>query len=50
MRRYRIGQFAKEMGVKIQTLRNWDKRDKLKPDYVLPSVIAIIRKNNLIII
>ena len=35
MKRYRIGQFA-EISVTVQTIRNWDKRDKLKPD-CLPS-------------
>lgn len=28
---YKIGDFAKEIGVSIQTLRNWDKDGKLKP-------------------
>lgn len=28
---YKIGDFAKEIGVSIQTLRNWDKGGKLKP-------------------
>ena len=30
----RIGEFAKSLGVSIQTLRNWDKEGKLKPTYV----------------
>ena len=37
MKRYSIGQFAKEINVTVQTLRNWDHTDKLKPDYVSPS-------------
>ena len=37
MKRYRIGQFSKEISVTIQTLRNWDHTGKLKPDYVSPS-------------
>lgn len=28
---YKIGDFAKEIGVSIQTLRNWDKDGTLKP-------------------
>ncbi|OXS74681.1 IS607 family transposase [Domibacillus enclensis] len=31
MKHYSIGQFAKEIGVTVQTLRNWDKTGKLKP-------------------
>ena len=30
----RIGEFAKSLGVSIQTLRNWDKEGKLKPTYI----------------
>lgn len=37
MKTYSIGQFAKEMGVTVQTLRNWDKSGKLKPNHVSPS-------------
>lgn len=29
-----IGEFAKKIGVTIQTLRNWDKTGKLKPNHV----------------
>ena len=34
MKYYSIGQFAKEIGKTIQTLRNWDKNDTLKPAHV----------------
>ena len=30
MKYYSIGEFAKLINVTIQTLRNWDKTDKLK--------------------
>ena len=30
---YSIGEFAKKIGVTIQTLREWDKSGKLKPEY-----------------
>ena len=30
---YSIGEFAKKIGVTIQTLRDWDKSGKLKPAY-----------------
>ena len=30
---YSIGEFAKKIGVTIHTLREWDKRGKLKPEY-----------------
>ncbi len=30
---YSIGEFAKKIGVSIQTLRDWDKSGKLKPAY-----------------
>lgn len=30
----KIGEFAKELGVSIQTLRNWDKAGTLKPEIV----------------
>ncbi|WP_373897087.1 MerR family DNA-binding transcriptional regulator, partial [Heyndrickxia coagulans] len=32
MKMYSIGQFAKQLGVTTQTLRNWDKTNKLKPE------------------
>ena len=31
---FSIGEFAKKIGVTIQTLRNWDKSGKLKPSYI----------------
>ena len=34
MRKYSIGKFAKLINRNPQTLRNWDKTGKLKPDYV----------------
>lgn len=37
MKNYSIGQFAEEIGVTVQTLRNWDKTGKLKPSHVAPS-------------
>lgn len=37
MKLYTIGEFSKELGVTIETLRNWDKANKLKPYYVAPS-------------
>ena len=37
MKRYRIGQFSKEINVAVQTLRIWDHASKLKPDYVSSS-------------
>lgn len=37
MKKYSIGQFSKEIGVTPQTLRNWDKTDKLKPSHISPS-------------
>lgn len=37
MKQYSIGQFAKEIGITVQTLRNWDKSGKLKPSYTSPS-------------
>jgi DNA-binding transcriptional MerR regulator len=30
---YSIGEFAKKIGITIQTLRDWDKCGKLKPAY-----------------
>lgn len=37
MKQYSIGEFAKKIGTTVQTLRNWDKTDKLKPNFVSPS-------------
>lgn len=37
MKMYSIGEFAKELNKTVQTLRNWDKNDKLKPHFVSPS-------------
>ena len=34
MKYYSIGEFAKEIGKTIQTLRNWDKKNILKPSHV----------------
>ena len=34
MKYYSIGEFAKQIGKTIQTLRNWDKKDILKLSYV----------------
>ena len=34
MKYYSIGEFANQIGKTIQTLRNWDKKDILKPSYV----------------
>ena len=34
MKYYSIGEFAKEIGKAIQTLRNWDKKNILKPSHV----------------
>lgn len=34
---YSVGEFAKKLGVTVQTLRNWDKSDKLKPHHRSPS-------------
>ena len=31
---YSIGEFAKKLGITIQTLRDWDKKDKLKPSHI----------------
>ena len=36
MKRYSIGQFAKKINKTQQTLRNWDKSGKLKPEIVDP--------------
>ena len=37
MKYYTIGEFAKLVGLKPQTLRVWDKQGKLKPHHVLPN-------------
>lgn len=37
MQKYSIGQFSKEIGVTPQTLRNWDKANKLNPSHTSPS-------------
>lgn len=37
MKYYTIGEFADEIGVTVQALRNWDKTGRLKPSYILPS-------------
>jgi hypothetical protein len=34
---YSIGKFAKLIGRTEQTLRNWDKNNKLNPAYIAPS-------------
>ena len=34
MKYYSIGEFANQIGKTIQTLRNWDKKDILKPSHV----------------
>ena len=34
MKYYSIGEFAKQIGKTIQTLRNWDKKNILKPSHV----------------
>ena len=38
MRYYLIGEFAKLIGKDPQTLREWDKKDVLKPHHVTPTV------------
>lgn len=37
MKYYSIGEFAKLIGKTEQTLRNWDKNNRLKPAYIAPS-------------
>lgn len=37
MRYYLIGEFAKLIGKDPQTLREWDKKDVLKPHHVTPT-------------
>ncbi|WP_300860050.1 MerR family DNA-binding transcriptional regulator, partial [uncultured Clostridium sp.] len=34
MKYYSIGEFANKIGKSIQTLRNWDKKNILKPSHV----------------
>ena len=34
MKYYSIGEFSKEIGKTIQTLRNWDKSGTLKPSHI----------------
>ncbi len=31
---YTIGKFAKKLGITVHTLRVWDKKNRLKPEYV----------------
>ena len=38
MKYYSIGEFAKQIGKTIQTLRNWDKKNILKPSHVTQGV------------
>lgn len=49
MKYYSIGKFSKLIGKNSQTLREWDKKDTLKPHHVAPIGIDIIHKSNLII-
>ena len=37
MKYYSIGDFAKSIGKNPQTLREWDKKDILKPHHVAPT-------------
>lgn len=37
MKKYSIGKFAEEIGVTIESVRNWDRTDKLKPAFRNPS-------------
>lgn len=37
MKYYSIGEFAKLIGKTEQTLRNWDRNNRLKPAYIAPS-------------
>jgi len=34
---YSIGEFAKLIGKTVQTLRNWDKNNILKPHHIAPT-------------
>lgn len=49
MKYYSIGEFANKIGKTIQTLRNWDKNDSLKPHHITKAGTSSIPKNNLII-
>ncbi|MGL5744278.1 MAG: IS607 family transposase [Cetobacterium sp.] len=42
-----IGEFAKKIGVTIQTLRNWDKTGKLKPNHISKSGFRYYSKEQL---
>lgn len=37
MEYYSIGRFSKLIGKNAQTLREWDKKDELKPHHITPS-------------
>ena len=37
MKKYSIGKFAEEIGVTIESIRNWDRTGKLKPAFRNPS-------------
>lgn len=43
MKKYSIGQFAKKINKTQQTLRNWDKSGKLKPEIVDESTVFSFR-------
>ncbi len=45
MKEYKISEFGKAIGVTRQTILNWDKTGKLKPDYFLKKGIEFILKN-----
>ena len=45
MKYYSAKTVTKILGVTAQTLRNWDKENKLKPTYVKSMDIDIIPKN-----
>ncbi|WP_039218156.1 MULTISPECIES: MerR family transcriptional regulator, partial [Clostridium] len=34
MKYYSIGEFATKIGKTVQTLRNWDKNETLKPSHI----------------
>lgn len=42
-----IGEFARKIGVTVQTLRNWDKSDKLKPNHISKSGFRYYSKEQL---
>ena len=48
MKYYSIGQFSKLIGKTSQTLREWDKKDILKPHHVAPTgyMIKELLKND----